>query len=108
MMNSDTLRSIIAKRAATDDECYEDVEQCWAELGTALTEDYDATGTFLLEDATEDEIKWSSEVFEEIFEKAPEQRYVDLLGKAIERLADQDDRLRTAKILDQVAQMYID
>lgn len=107
-MNSDTLRSIIVKRATTDDECYEDVEQCWIELGTALTEDYDVTRTFLLEDATEDEISWSSEVFEEIFERAPEQRYVDLLGKAIERLTNQDDRLRTAKILDQVARMYVD
>lgn len=107
-MNSDTLRAIIARRAATDDECYEDVEQCWIELGAALTENYDAAEAFLLEDATEDEITWSSEVFEEIFERAPEQRYVDLLKKAIERLTDQDDRQRTAEILDQVARLYID
>lgn len=106
-MNSNTLRSIISKRAGTDDECFEDVERCWTELGAALTEDYDASKAFLLGDATEDEIIWSCEVFEEVFENAPERRYADLMGDAIERLTNQDDRQRLMGILSQVAEMYL-
>lgn len=106
-MNSEMLSSLIAKRAATDDECFEDVERCWAELGAALTEDYETSRLFLLADATEDEILWSCEVFEEIFENAPERRYAELLGEAIGRLAGQDDRRRLTGILDKVASMYL-
>ncbi len=41
------IRGIIAERAGTDDECYEDVDRCWSELGAALTEDYETTEKFL-------------------------------------------------------------
>lgn len=79
------IRGIIAERAGTDDECYEDVDRCWAELGAALTEDYETTEKFLLEDCTADEFAWVSEVYEEIFENAREMRYANLLRRAAKR-----------------------
>ena len=36
----------------------QDVDRCWAELGAALTEDYETTEKFLLEDCTADEFAW--------------------------------------------------
>lgn len=102
------IRGIIAERAGTDDECYEDVDRCWAELGAAQTEDYETTEKFLLEDCTADEFAWVSEVYEEIFENAREMRYANLLRRAAKRFPEEEETLRIQKILDWVISMYFD
>lgn len=102
------IRGIIAERAGTDDECCEDVDRCWAELGAALTEDYETTEKFLLEDCTADEFAWVSEVYEEIFENARETRYANLLRRAVKRFPEEEETLRIQKILDWVISMYFD
>ena len=99
-MNSQTIRSIILKREQTNDEWEHGVEQCWEELASAISSDYDAARTFLLEDCTAEEASWVSEVFEEIVQKTQSQEFIDLLRASIERFPEEDKLHRMSEHLD--------
>nr|DAF83781.1 MAG TPA: hypothetical protein [Caudoviricetes sp.] len=100
MTNTDTIRAIIERRAATNDEWQDGVERCWAELTDALTEDIDAACKFLLEDCTADEASWVSEVYDDIVYKTQSREYIDLLRKSIERFPEEDKRRHMSENLD--------
>lgn len=91
-MNTQTIRSIINKRIATDDESQNEVDQCWEELSTALACDYEAARKFLLEDCTADEASWVSEVYEEIIDKTQNDRYLELLRKSVVRFPKENQK----------------
>lgn len=99
-MNTDAIRGIIKKRAATNDEWQAEVERCWSELTDALTEDISATRKFLLEDCTADETSWVSEVYDDIVYKTQSREYVDLLRKSIERFPEEDHKRHMSDNLD--------
>ena len=99
-MNTDTIRAIIKKRAATSDEWQAAVEKCWAELTDALTEDIGATRKFLLEDCTADEASWVSEVYDDLIYKTQSREYVDLLRKSIDRFPEEDHKRHMSDNLD--------
>lgn len=99
-MNTETIREIIKKRAATNDEWQAGVEKCWAELSDALTEDINVTRKFLLEDCTADEASWVSEVYDDIIYKTQSKEYVDLLRKSIERFPEEDKKRHMSDNLD--------
>ena len=99
-MNSETISELIRKRAATDDEWQAGVEQCWAELTDALTEDIGTTRRFLLEDCTADEASWVSEVYDDIVYKTQSWEYIDLLRKSIERFPEEAEKYHMSGNLD--------
>lgn len=101
-MNTQTIRDIINKRIATDDESQNEVDQCWEELSTALACDYEAARKFLLEDCTADEASWVSEVYEEIIEKTQDERYLELLRKSVARFPEENKEYRMSEILELV------
>lgn len=105
-MDIKTIRSIIKKREATNDEWQYGVERCWEELSDALTSDYAAARQFLLVDATADEIAWVSEVFQEIIEKTQSERYVDLLREAVSRFPAEGEMRRVKNHLEDDIAMY--
>lgn len=92
MTDTDIIRAIIQKRAATDDEWQEGVEKCWEELTDALTDDIITTRKFLLEDCTADEASWVSEVYDDIVRKTQSQEYIGLLRKSIERFPEEAEK----------------
>lgn len=100
MTNVDTIRAIVRKRAATNDEWQVGVEKCWAELTDALTEDIDVARKFLLEDCTADEASWISEVYDDIILKTQGREFVDLLRKSIERFPEEDKKYDLSGNLD--------
>lgn len=99
-MNTETIREIIKKRAATNDEWQAGVEKCWAELTEALTEDIGATRKFLLEDCTANEASWVSEVYDDIIYKTQSREYINLLRKSIERFPEEDEKRHMSDNLD--------
>lgn len=107
MTNTEKIRAIIRKRAATSDEWQAGVEKCWAELTDALTEDIDATRRFLLEDCTADEASWVSEVYDDIVYRTQSREYIDLLRKSIERFPEEAERHRMAENLDIAAKTML-
>lgn len=100
MTSSKEISAIIKKRAATDDECFWEVEKCWDELTDALTEDINITRKFLLEDCTGDEAAWVMEVFDDIVLKTQSQDYIDLLRKSIERFPEEAKKYNMSHQLD--------
>ena len=100
MTDTSTIRAIISKRAATNDEWQDGVERCWAELTDALTENIDTTRKFLLEDCTADEASWISEVYDDIVYKTQSREYIDLLRKSIERFPEEDTKLHLTENLE--------
>ena len=100
MTDPSTIRAIISKRAATNDEWQDGVERCWAELTDALTENIDTTRKFLLEDCTADEATWISEVYDDIVYKTQSREYIDLLRKSIERFPEEDKKLHLTENLE--------
>ncbi len=100
MTGTDTIRKIIRKRSATDDEWQDGVEACWAELVDALTADFDVTRKFLLKDCTADEASWVSEVYDDIVYKTQSREYIDLLRRSIERFPEEDRKRHLSENLD--------
>lgn len=100
MTDTSTIREIISKRAATNDEWQDGVERCWAGLTDALTGDIDTTRKFLLEDCTADEASWVSEVYDDIVCKTQSREYIDLLRKSIERFPEEDKKHHLSENLD--------
>ena len=98
--HTSTIRAIISKRAATNDEWQDGVERCWAELTDALTENIDTTRKFLLEDCTADEASWISEVYDDIVYKTQSREYIDLLRKSIERFPEEDKKRHLTENLE--------
>ncbi|MDO4443619.1 MAG: hypothetical protein Q4B69_07075 [Slackia sp.] len=92
MTSADTIRAIIEKRAATNDEWQAGVEKCWEELADVLTDDINVTRKFLLEDCTADEASWVSEVYDDIVRKTQSGEYIDLLRKSIERFPEEAEK----------------
>ena len=107
MSSTEKIRAIIEKRAATNDEWQDGVEECWADLTDALTEDVEATRKFLLEDCTADEASWVSEVYDDIVYKTQSREYIDLLRKSIERFPEEAERHRMAENLDIAAKSML-
>ena len=100
MTDTSTIRAIISKRAATNDEWQDGVERCGAELTDALTENSDTTRKFLLEDCTADEASWISEVYDDIVYKTQSREYIDLLRKSIERFPEEDKKRHLTENLE--------
>ena len=100
MTSTEKIRAIIEKRAATNDEWQAGVEECWAELTDALTEDIGVTRRFLLEDCTADEASWVSEVYDDVVFKTQSREYVDLLRKSIERFPEEAEKHHMSSNLD--------
>lgn len=100
MTNTKIIREIIQKRAATNDEWQAGVEQCWAELTDALTENIEVTRKFLLEDCTADEASWISEVYDDIVRKTQSWEYIELLRKSIARFPEESAKHRMKDSLD--------
>lgn len=100
MMSTDTIRAIIEKRAAINDEWQAGVAECWKELTDALVEDIDVARKFLLEDCTADEASWVSEVYDDIVYKTQSREYIDLLRKSIERFPKEAEKYHMSDNLD--------
>ena len=105
-MNTQSIRMIINRRAATDDEYQQGVERCWDELSSALASDYDTARRFMLEECTPDEESWVSEVYGEIIRKTQDRRYVDLLRLAAARFPEEDRKYRMREILERDIAAY--
>ncbi len=99
-MDPGTIRSAIARRRSTNDEWQAGVEECWAELTDALTEDIGITRKFLLEDCTADEASWVSEVYDDVVYKTQSWEYIDLLRASIARFPEEAEKYRMADNLD--------
>ena len=99
-MDANKIRAIIRKREKTNDEWAAGVEQCWAELSDALTQDINVTRKFLLEDCTASEASWVAEVYDEIIQKTQSMEYIEILHKSIERFPEEAEKYRMADNLE--------
>lgn len=104
------VRAIITKRMATVDEADWLVEECWAELVTALAQDQKGTEWFLLTECTDDELSWIGEALDELVWATQSPRLIKAYRTAIRlhpreaRKYDLDGNLDTAirsRLVDQ-------
>lgn len=108
-MSTESIRAIIKKRATTNDEWQDEVERYCKELVDALTENFETTCKFLLEDCTANEASWVSEVYDDIIYRTQSQEYIDLLRKSIERFPEENKKYHMSDNLDiAVKSMLID
>lgn len=107
MMDSLALRGVMDTLIGTDHDWPGIIDRVWEETADALTSNYEATRQFLLEDCTAEDIIMVSEVYEEIFERAPEQRYAELLRQSLDRVPDENQRAHTRRILERIVDMYV-
>lgn len=106
-MDASTIRTIIAKREQTNDECQFGVEQCWAELTDALIEDLDWTKDYLLNECTADELSWIAEVFDELVEKTQNKDLIEILRQVITKYPDEDAEHHLNRNLDLAVKMFL-
>lgn len=106
-MDASTIRAIIAKREQTNDEWQFGVEQCWAELVDALTEDLDWTKAFLTEECSADELSWIGEVFDELVEKTYDESLVAAIRRAIAKYPEENALHHLDENLDLSIKMYM-
>lgn len=99
-MDFATIRSVIDCREKTNVEWSDGIEECWKELTDALTQDFETTKKFLLEECDEDEYLLVSEVYDDVVLKTQSQDYVDLLRKSMKRFPDMAKRYHLEKDLD--------
>lgn len=100
MTSTEKIRAIIEKRAATNDEWQAGVEECWAELTDALTQDFETTKRFLMEECDAEEYLLVSEVYDDIVFKTQSLDYVDLLRESMRRFPDLAKEYNLEKDLD--------
>ena len=72
------------------------IEENWTEQANLLSSDIGNTIYFILNDITDDQFVWMSEVFEEVAEQSQSQAFVDAIRERalrIESKADKEDVL---------------
>lgn len=79
-MIEDRINKAIENRVNTDDNYSEGIDKCWEELSDVLSEDEQVTIDFL-ENCTEEQLYWISEVFEEISMKLQSKKFIDCIKK---------------------------
>lgn len=106
-MDSATIRSIIDRREKTNIEWSDGIERCWKDLTDALTQDFETTKKFLLEECDEDEYLLVSEVYDDVVSKTQSQDYVDLLRKSMKRFPNLAKEYHLEEDLDLAAKTML-
>ena len=99
-MDSTTIRSAIDHRKRTNGEWPDGMERCWKELTDALTQDFETTKRFLMEECDAEEYLLVSEVYDDIVFKTQSLDYVDLLRESMRHFPDLAKEYNLEKDLD--------
>ena len=88
-MNIERFREVIKERINVEEiskgEWQDGIDKCWEQEIAILSEDIPSSIHFLMNDCTEDEYSWISEIIDDLAEKTGSkeliQCYKDLMGK---------------------------
>ncbi|MCD7731701.1 MAG: hypothetical protein LUI05_09450 [Oscillospiraceae bacterium] len=84
------MTEIIDERIRNCDELGDNwdygINQCHEEAITILTQNIDETMAYFLNDCTDEEFYWLSEIFEEIIEKTQSQKLIQTLRNRLEKV----------------------
>lgn len=88
----DNIQCLLKERATLDDNDSDAVDKCCKKVVNMLSEDINATISFMDTECTEDEFSWISEVFDEIVEKTQSQEFIDCLYRVAEKYPVECDK----------------
>lgn len=87
-MMTEKFREAIKKRAGIDEESYMEIEKCWEEMVDIFSSDINKTILFI-NDCTEDEFSWLSEIFDRIAEKTHSKEFILTLYRVAEKYPEE-------------------
>ena len=91
-MMVDEFRKVLKERMETDDDWAYEVGKCWKQEVEILSRNMNETIDFLLNDCTEDEFSWISEVCEEVTEKTKSADFVKALHFLAEKYPEETEK----------------
>lgn len=91
-MIKDEFRNILTKRISLHPEDYINIEKCWEEETRILTSNMEQAINFIINECTDDEFYWMSEIFEDIAHDSPSIDFVDALKKRVNLMNDGEDK----------------
>lgn len=83
-MISQQIRDILKKRKKLNLNDDFGVQECWTQLTNILAEDINSTISFILNECTDGEFFWLSEVFEEVARNTKSADFVSAITKRME------------------------
>ena len=106
-MVKDNFRIILTKRISLHPEDYINIEKCWEEETKILTSDMAQTIDFIINECTDDEFAWMSEIFEDIAHESPSVDFVNALKERANIMTageDKDSVLREIKYVKDIVE----
>lgn len=103
-MNVNQFREVIKQREhvaeISSDEWQDGIEQCWKQEIGLIMEDIPSAVDFLMNDCTEDEFAWLSEVIDDIAARTESRSIVDAYKALIEKYPETSREYHIADIVE--------
>lgn len=96
------LREIIAKRIATHPEYDYGITKCWEEAMELVKENPEEVLSFIINDATDEEVYWFSEKLCDIYDLGRDERFVQAFKNRANRITDAEMRRSILQEIDYI------